>query len=109
VIVVKLSSKSYLDPKQPDSESALRRSVTSVAQELRQVLRVSRQLDNEHFRKQAVLRLERQHDELESLAQGRIVFDSTETWRAVYEEVLAACDLKRYYGPSHKKCNIDVG
>jgi hypothetical protein len=96
LIAVNLSAKLSFGHKNPHAELPLRRIVTSLGQALRHVVRVSRQLDNEHFRKQAVLRLKRQHDELQLLAQGKLVFDSTETWRAVYEEVLSACTLKRY-------------
>ena len=82
--------------KNSDAELPLRRTAASQGQALRHLVRASRQINNEHFRKQAVLRLKRQHDELELLAQGKLVFDSTETWRSVYEDVLSACTIKRY-------------
>ena len=30
------------------------------------------------------------------LAEGKLTFESTETWRAVYEDVLSSCRCKRY-------------
>jgi hypothetical protein len=96
VIAVKLSSKFSFTPKKPAPDLPLRRAVTSLAEALRHLVHVSRRLNDEHFRKHALLRIQRLHDELQLLAQGKLVFDSTETWRAVYEEVLSACTLKRY-------------
>jgi hypothetical protein len=48
------------------------------------------------FRKEVGLRL---HDFSERLAQfceGRLIFESTETWRTVYEGVLKGCQPQRY-------------
>ena len=48
------------------------------------------------FRKHAALRMRAECERLDRLGEGRLVFDSTETWRTVYEEVLSACKAKRY-------------
>lgn len=48
------------------------------------------------FRKQLRLRLRDLSEKLERLAEGRLIFDSTETWRTVYEEVLQSCQPHRY-------------
>jgi len=48
------------------------------------------------FRKQVVLRLRTQLEQLRRMAEGRLIFESTETWRTVYEEVLQFCETRRY-------------
>ena len=53
-------------------------------------------LSSSVFRKHAVMRLRDERDRLEQLGAGRLIFDSTETWRTVYEEILNACKAKRY-------------
>ncbi len=60
------------------------------------LVRATERIGNDHFRNQAMLRLERQRAELELLADGRVAFESTETWRAVYEDVLSTCEANRY-------------
>lgn len=52
--------------------------------------------DDEVLGEQAALRLSRMASEVEELASGKLVFGSTETWRAVYEAVLAGCRQRRY-------------
>ncbi len=48
------------------------------------------------FRKRAIIRLRDFRERLGSLSEGRLLFESTETWRTVYEEVLQACRTRRY-------------
>lgn len=48
------------------------------------------------FRKQVVLRLRDFAERIGRLAEDRLVFESTETWRTVYEEVLNGCKARRY-------------
>lgn len=48
------------------------------------------------FRQQVVLRLRDFAERIGRLAEGRLVFESTETWRTVYEEVLNGCKARRY-------------
>ena len=48
------------------------------------------------FRKHAELRVREHGERLSQLASGELCFDSTETWRTVYEDVLSACREKRY-------------
>ncbi len=54
------------------------------------------ELESAVFRKQLRLRLRDISERLERLAEGRLIFDSTETWRTVYEEVLQSCETRRY-------------
>ena len=48
------------------------------------------------FRKQVVLRLRDILARLCRMAEGRLIFESTETWRTVYEDVLEYCETRRY-------------
>ena len=48
------------------------------------------------FRTSAALRFARIAGELEEISNGNLTFDSTETWRTLYEQVLQACETKRY-------------
>ena len=48
------------------------------------------------FRKQVILRLRDILERLRRLAEGRLIFESTETWRTVYEDVLQSCQARRY-------------
>ena len=48
------------------------------------------------FLQQAALRLASIRCDLEDLSRGCISFQSTETWRTVYETVLSTCQTKRY-------------
>ena len=48
------------------------------------------------FHRRAVLRLREFRDRLGTLAEGQLLFESTETWRTVYEEVLQGCRTRRY-------------
>jgi hypothetical protein len=43
-----------------------------------------------------IVRLRDFSQRLGRLAEGRLIFDSTETWRTVYEDVLKACQTRRY-------------
>lgn len=92
---MKPSSKSPPTPPVAPDEP-LSKAVSDIEVLLQKLLRCSRQLNHESFRKQVLIRLEQQFAELQLLAQGKLLFESTETWRAVYEEVLSACTLKRY-------------
>ena len=53
-------------------------------------------LQSAAFRTQAIVRLRDFSRRLSRLAEGRLIFDSTETWRTVYEDVLKACQPMRY-------------
>lgn len=53
-------------------------------------------LASEVFRKQVRLRLRDFRERLGRLGEGRLIFESTETWRTVYEDVLKACQTRRY-------------
>lgn len=48
------------------------------------------------FRKQVILRLRDILERLRRLVEGRLIFESTETWRTVYEDVLQTCETRRY-------------
>jgi hypothetical protein len=48
------------------------------------------------LRQYALLKLAAITEEVRSLASGRVVFSSTETWRTVYEELLQSPALKTY-------------
>ncbi len=48
------------------------------------------------FRKQVILRLRDILERLRRLAEGQLIFESTETWRTVYEDVLQSCQTRRY-------------
>ena len=48
------------------------------------------------FRTNAALRFARIVRELEEIFNANLTFDSTETWRTLYEQVLQACETKRY-------------
>lgn len=75
---------------------SLKETVNSIEQALDRLVEMTRRLDDEHFTKHALLRIQHVEEQLQLLTQGKLVFDSTETWRTVYEEVLSACPLKRY-------------
>lgn len=49
------------------------------------------------LREFAVLKLASVIEQVERLAQGVIVFSGTETWRAVYEQILKSPDITKYY------------
>ena len=51
---------------------------------------------NDVFRTHVALRFARMGKQLEEIAQGNLTFDSTETWRTLYQQVLECCDSKRY-------------
>ena len=59
-------------------------------------LAACRSLDSDVYRTRVVLRLRNIAEQLAKLGQGRLVFESTETWRTVYEDVLKACQPRRY-------------
>jgi len=44
----------------------------------------------------AILRLAAIHEELQSLAQGKVVFTATEAWRTLYEQILRSPDVQHY-------------
>jgi hypothetical protein len=73
--------------------------VTTVAADISKQMRRLLQcqsLSSPVFRKQVLRRLRDVAQRLERLAEGRLVFESTETWRTVYEEVLKGCQTRRY-------------
>jgi len=43
-----------------------------------------------------ILRLAAIHEELQSLARGKVVFAATEAWRTLYEQILCSPDVKHY-------------
>lgn len=92
--------KQYLKKTSTNAQSSaaeqLRGVVLAVRQAMHRMLRLNSQLRNPHFSSQLLLRLERQREEIRLLAEGTLTFESTETWRAVYEDVLSACQCKRY-------------
>jgi hypothetical protein len=96
VIVVKKYPKNASINSQASTADQLGNVVLGVSQLMRRLLRLNRQLRDQHFYSQSLLRLERQREETRLLAEGKLVFESTETWRAVYEDVLSACQCKRY-------------
>ena len=96
VIVVKKYPKKTSTNTEASAADQLDGVVLEVSQSMRRLLRLNRQLKNQHFRGQSLLRLERQREEMCQLAEGKLVFESTETWRAIYEDVLSACQCKRY-------------
>ena len=64
----------------------------------RELLRAQRATHNQSsvFREETLLRLHTFQSQIATLAIGRLSFDSTETWRTVYEQVLENCRVKRY-------------
>ena len=73
----------------------LSRTVVGIRRQLTQ-LRECRALQSQVYQKQVELRLREVLRQLERLSEGRLLFDSTEIWRTVYEDVLSACRVKRY-------------
>ena len=79
------------------------RSITSsvlneaIAHLRRQLARLGTEAcDSAIFSEQAAFRLTAISKELDDLIDGRLTFQSTETWRTVYEAVLSACVTKTY-------------
>lgn len=73
--------------------------VSNVAQEFSDEL--ARLLDNDIlnsnvFRQQVTLRLHEHLAGISKLADGKLVFSSTEAWRTIYQQVLESVDVKRY-------------
>ena len=56
----------------------------------------SEPLQSPVFHQQVVLRLHDKLEEIVDLAAGKLVFNSTETWRTVYQQVLESVPVKRY-------------
>ena len=48
------------------------------------------------LRRIALLKLASVNEQIDSLANGKIVFAVTEAWRTVYEELLRSSDLRQY-------------
>ena len=48
------------------------------------------------FRTHVALRLTPMARELEEITSGNLTFDSTETWRTLYQQVLQSCEAKQY-------------
>ena len=74
---MKLSSKSSLGSREVDADLPLRRTVASVTEALHQLVRVNRRLNDEHFTKHVLLRIQHFEEQLLLLTQGKLVFDST--------------------------------
>ena len=55
------------------------------------------------LREIALLKLVSVTEQVESLADGKLVFSSTETWRTVYEKILRTPDLKTYHSVAWAK------
>jgi hypothetical protein len=51
---------------------------------------------DEVFREAAVAKLVAIQEEVRCLAQGRLVFEATEAWRTVYEQLLSRPEVRRY-------------
>jgi hypothetical protein len=52
------------------------------------------------LREIAALKLASVNSQVASLADGAVIFSGTETWRAVYEALLASADIKKYQSVS---------
>lgn len=48
------------------------------------------------LREYALIKLASINEQMRTLAQGRVAFTATETWRSVYERLLQSPDLKKY-------------
>ena len=56
----------------------------------------SEAVDSSVFREQTDLRLHEILAEIKQLTSGKLVFETTEIWRAVYQQVLEHAETKRY-------------
>jgi hypothetical protein len=57
------------------------------------------------FRDLALTRIEAVADEVAFLARGQIVFNATETWRTVYQNILETLHVKTYYSVAWVRSN----
>lgn len=97
VVAVKYrKSNSPQNQKTEESHDQLTKLAGSINQSVQALTRASSRVRHAEFSRQALLRLERVQHELRLLGDGKLSYDSTETWRVVYEDVLAACKTKRY-------------
>ena len=64
--------------------------------ELSEALARLSKCDDEVLREVALIRLAVLTNELTAISTGSVVFDSTETWRTVYEKLLRADDVSEY-------------
>lgn len=68
-----------------DHYSAYSEALTELAKQTDPILRAS-----------ALLKLSSITEQVEALAEGRLVFASTEAWRTLYEQLLRSPDIKKY-------------
>jgi hypothetical protein len=81
----------------PDHDN--RQSILEVIREIQIELHRLGQIDplpSQVFRHQVLLRLNGILTEISELTAGKLVFYSTETWRAVYRQILESTNVKRY-------------
>ena len=71
-------------------------SLTEHFVELSEALARLSQSNDEVLREVALIRLAVLTNELTAISMGSVVFDSTETWRTVYEKLLRADDVSEY-------------
>ena len=81
----------WQDPRYPEL-AALAQEITNRMEHLSEC----ESLASVMFRKQIGLRLRDFAERLGQFGRGRLTFESTETWRTVYEDVLKACQPRRY-------------
>ena len=81
-------------PRSP-AETELRSAITKLSRQLAELLQVAAD-QAPIFCQQSVFRLENMSRQLDDLNKVTITFDTTETWRSVYEDVLQTCKAQRY-------------
>ncbi len=81
-------------PRSP-AEAELRSAITKLSRQLAELMH-SAAGQAPIFCRQSVFRLEDMSRQLDDLHKATITFDTTETWRSVYEDVLQSCKAQRY-------------
>ena len=81
-------------PRSP-AEAELRSVIDKLSRQLAELMR-STAGRGPIFCQQSVFRLESMSRQLDDLQKATITFDTTETWRSVYEDVLQSCKSQRY-------------
>lgn len=75
--------------------------VATIDQHFRQLLLKISERRDPIFRRLALARLQQAESDLQTLAHGKVSFQSTESWRVAYEEVLRSPGLHTYLSVSH--------
>lgn len=75
--------------------------LTDTDEQFRQSLLKIQNFRDPIFRRLATIRMEQMKADLQTLAQRKVVFQSTESWRVAYEEVLRSPGLHTYLSVAH--------